>query len=124
MPVYEYLCECGKKFEHLQTSFTPYESCSRISSCEKDRRLSKLVSSFAVSGDGETDQLLEKYGKKLKDYNQSHHHSHDHSHSHDHDHSHATATATEDSSSGGVCGCHGKKICPGNSIAKKYGLEE
>ena len=114
MPVYEYLCECGKKFEHLQSSFTPYESCSSISSCEKDRKLSKLVSSFAVSGDGETDQLLEKYGNKIKAHN----------HSHNRSHGTATATVAEESSGGGVCGCHGKKICPGNSIAKKYGLEE
>ena len=49
MPIYEYLCECGKKFETIQSIGEPNLTTCTISdqegkSCEKKGKVKKLIS--------------------------------------------------------------------------------
>jgi putative FmdB family regulatory protein len=55
MPIYEYRCECGERFEVL-TRFAERDRAQMCPACESTKTR-VLVSSFAVAGGGESSNL-------------------------------------------------------------------
>jgi len=71
MPVYEYLCECGKKFQTIQGFHEPKLKTCTIQDtnslpgkpCEKEGKVRRLISqsTFVINGPGKmTDKQIRK----------------------------------------------------------------
>lgn len=69
MPIYEYLCDCGEKFEVVQKmKDKKIKRCSDVQDCNGDKRVHRLISrsSFLKLGHLSDKKIRSDLGDDLK----------------------------------------------------------